>query len=344
MFRLRRASIFLRTTGCLGLGATYYTAIHQRTFLGVRSTTAYCDDEAAGAPKKRGFAASRKKDVVNDLPPLPAKLSLNKALDDMKEANKAVGGTLKGDEALALMALLAREALQAGSTSRPEHHLSPMLVSPPLSTVRTRQRCQRFLEYATLCNNVYDLPSDKDWLQPPKELGPVDRWQLLSSHPGGVCIPKHVILRVDGGMGTRGRRRTKRLLVVVRGTAEVTDAAINIAMTPSTWQHQGCDYSCHTGIVESAVFLGHIVRPVLWRALDELKQEGVDPGDQLEVIFTGHSLGGGYCISCFLGIAGGVWSASTRPVRGILHARQLVGGPGGLTFHAPVLHHHRIGG
>ncbi len=121
----------------------------------------------------------------------------------------------------------------------------------------------------------------------------MDRWTLLSSHPGGVCIPRHVILRVDGGMGTKGRRRTKRLLVVVRGTAEVTDAAINIAMTPSTWQHQGCDYSCHPGIVESAAFLVRMARPALWRAIDELKQqEGVDPGDQLEVVFTGHSLGG----------------------------------------------------
>lgn len=44
-----------------------------------------------------------------DIP--PDKLSLEKALADMKEASRAMGGTLRGEEALALMALLARETV-----------------------------------------------------------------------------------------------------------------------------------------------------------------------------------------------------------------------------------------
>ena len=139
---------------------------------------------------------------------------------------------------------------------------------------------------------MYDLPDDKDWQRPPAALEPVDGWKLLASHPGGVCIPRYVVLRMDGGAGVRGRRRTRRLLVVVRGTADVTDAAINIAMTPGSFTHQGQEHQCHKGIVEAATFLERMVRPVIWRELDALRAEGVDPGNEVEVVFTGHSLGG----------------------------------------------------
>lgn len=120
----------------------------------------------------------------------------------------------------------------------------------------------------------------------------MDGWKLLASHPGGVCIPRYVVLRMDGGAGVRGRRRTRRLLVVVRGTADVTDAAINIAMTPGSFTHQGKEHQCHKGIVEAAAFLERMVRPVIWRELDALRANGVDPGNEVEVVFTGHSLGG----------------------------------------------------
>ncbi len=140
---------------------------------------------------------------------------------------------------------------------------------------------------------MYDLPDDKDWQQVPPALGPVDGWKLLASHPGGVCIPRYVVLRVDGGAGVRGRRRTRRLLVVVRGTADVTDAAINIAMCPGSFTHQGQEHQCHQGIVEAAAFLERMVRPIIWRELDAIRAEGHDPGHEVEVVFTGHSLGGG---------------------------------------------------
>ena len=259
-------------------------------------TTTNCEPPVGPAmgAGKRGYKKSAATTFPKDAP--PDKLSLDKALTDMKEANKAVGGSLKGDEALAIMALLAREVVQHQTkkgTYSPARHLSSTLVSPPLSALRSRLCAKRFLEYATLCLNVYDLPSDEDWLSPPPELGPVDRWELLSSHKGGVCIPRHVVLRADGGVGTTRRRRTKRLMVVVRGTAEVTDAAINIAMAPGTWGYQGGEHFCHQGIVESADFLVRMVRPVIWRAIDKMKrEEGIDPGNQVEVVFTGHSLGG----------------------------------------------------
>jgi len=283
--RRRQLSSLLWRTG-LG-GVTYYTT-QRGVSLG---TTANC--EPPSGPGKRGYKKTAATLLPNDAP--PDKLSLEKALADMKEANKAVGGTLNGDEALAIMALLAREVVQQQTkgTYTTSRHLSPLLVSPPLSALRSRQRAKRFLEYATLCLNVYDLPSDKDWISPPPELGQVNRWELLSSHKGGVCIPRHVVLRVDGGVGTSGRRRTKRLMVVVRGTAEVTDAAINIAMAPGTWGYQGGEYQCHKGIVESAAFLVRMVRPVIWREIEKMKkEEGVDVGSEIEVVFTGHSLGG----------------------------------------------------
>lgn len=283
---------------------------HTRPILPRSSTAAACD-AAAAPPAPRGYSTSssgRKKrgrggpvaagddsTAAAAAAAVPAKIDLTKALDDMKQASEAVGGPFKGDEALALMALLARELVveQTGAGGdRASPRLKSTLVSPPLSALRTRERAKRFLEYATLCENVYNLPLDKDWQAPPAALGPVDGWKLLASHPGGVCIPRYVVLRIDGGAGVKGRRRTKRLLVVVRGTADVTDAAINIAMCPGSFTHQGQEHQCHKGIVEAAAFLERMVRPVIWRELDALKAEGVDPGHAVEVIFTGHSLGG----------------------------------------------------
>ena len=64
-------------------------------------------------------------------------------------------------------------------------------------------------------------------------------------------------------------------------------------MTPGVYKYQGVEHQCHRGIVEAAALLERMIRPVVWRAIDEIKAEGIDPGQELEVIFTGHSLGGG---------------------------------------------------
>ena len=63
-------------------------------------------------------------------------------------------------------------------------------------------------------------------------------------------------------------------------------------MTPGEFQYRGQAYHSHRGIVEASVFLVRLVRPVIWRAMDAMKKEGIDPQSDLEVIFTGHSLGG----------------------------------------------------
>jgi hypothetical protein len=131
---------------------------------------AACDAAAPSAPPARAFTtgpAGRKKkrgrggggddgvpDTLDDSAGVPAKIDLNKALGDMKEASEAVGGALKRDEALALVALLAREVMMqqtgAGGGDR-DPRLRSTLVSPPVSGLRTRERSKRFLEYATLC-------------------------------------------------------------------------------------------------------------------------------------------------------------------------------------------------
>ena len=64
-------------------------------------------------------------------------------------------------------------------------------------------------------------------------------------------------------------------------------------MTPGVYKYQGIEHQCHRGIVEAAHFLVRMVRPIVWKAIDDMKAEGIDPGQELEIIFTGHSLGGG---------------------------------------------------
>lgn len=165
--QLRR--LLLRTGGSyvamVGMGRLQgSTHPHAAPPIHPRSSVAACD--AAPAPESRDYSTSsvRKKrgrsipttddSSTTTTVSLPAKIDLTKALDDMKEASEAVGGAFKGDEALALMALLARELVmeQTGAGGdRASPRLTSTLVSPPLSTLRTRERSKRFLEYATLC-------------------------------------------------------------------------------------------------------------------------------------------------------------------------------------------------
>lgn len=44
-------------------------------------------------------------------------------------------------------------------------------------------------------------------------------------------------------------------LLVTQGTAEMSDAAINVAMVPDKYQVQGETHYSHRGIVEAATFL-----------------------------------------------------------------------------------------
>jgi putative lipase involved disintegration of autophagic bodies len=44
--------------------------------------------------------------------------------------------------------------------------------------------------------------------------------------------------------------------------------------------------------VQAATFLVRIVRPEIWRALEQYRAEGVDVDSEVEVLITGHSLGG----------------------------------------------------
>jgi hypothetical protein len=137
---------------------------------------------------------------------------LNKAVDNVKQASDAVG-KLSRDHAVGIMALVAKEAVQGFPSSKAQ--LSEALVSPPLE--HTAGLAERFLEYAMLCEGVYACQDEKGWDAFCATNKAVGRGRkLLWSHPGGVCIPRHVLLRDDSGRDAHGKRRKRRLVVVVR--------------------------------------------------------------------------------------------------------------------------------